>query len=163
MTRRQLMLAEWLGLFACVAPMVLGVLAFTRNAVATPDPRPPAARAPFASPEGHLPDSLLHRIVAVAPFRLARHPAEASYQIGQPGVQSDAPPSTKPALVLSGIITGHHPAALLDGVPGHDGSVLLQFGDTVAGLRLRRVDAASVVITGMDTTWTLTVRQAWTQ
>lgn len=153
--------AEWLGVFACVVPLVLGVLAFTRNAAAAPDPRLGAAHVSRVPSDGLIPDSLLHGIVELAPFRLVRHPAEASYQVGRPDAQSDVQPSTKPALVLSGIIAGQHRAALLDGIPGHDGSVLLQLGDTVAGLRLRRIDAAGVVITGMDTTWTLTVRKIW--
>ena len=163
MTRRQLRMAEWALLFGGIVPLIGGVAAFTRRQPVIAI-LPASGTSPSrATGEGHLADSLLRGVVEVAPFRLIRRPAAAAYQVGGTDVAADAPVTQRPVLSLSGIIAGRHPAALLDGVPGRTGSVLLQLGDTVAGLRLRRVGLDRVIVTGMDTTWTLTLRQPWTQ
>lgn len=163
MTRRQLRAAEWALLIMCVAPLVVGAAAVAGHRSTVKVGQASDAPPPGVSRDGHLADSLLRGVVEIAAFRLVRRPATAPYQLVPVAAPADASPAQRPGLSLSGIIAGRHPAALLDGVPGHDGSVLLQLGDTVAGLRLRRVGADRVVVTGMDTTWTLTLRQAWTQ
>lgn len=163
MTRRQLRWAEVALLAACVAPACVGVAALTARHPVTGAAPSAAGVGAIGGGDDHLADSLLRGVVELAPFRLVRQVATAAYQIGRPDAQVDAPQVQRPALSLSGIITGRRPAALLDGVPGHDGSMLLQIGDTAAGLRLRRIERDRVIVTGMDTTWTLTLRQAWTQ
>jgi hypothetical protein len=116
---------------------------------------------------GVSPDTLTRAALRVSetdPFRLDRRPAALAYQIVFDGAAPVAPRPPRPALVLKGIIgTGRPPTwvALLDGVPGHPETRLVHDGDTLGGLRVRHVGRDTVVVTATDTTWRLTVRQAW--
>jgi len=108
------------------------------------------------------PDSLVHFIVARDPFRVTRRPSNVVYdplRLAQPAT----PPAPKPALVLVGIVwdSGRDPTALVEGLPGADGSRPMRQGETIAGLRVKTITLNRVVITGLDTTWTLTVREPW--
>jgi hypothetical protein len=103
------------------------------------------------------------QVAATDPFRLDRHPSSVPYRAG---VEYVAPPAAppKPALVLKGTVgTGQARvwAAMIDGVPGHEGTAVMHVGDTLGGLRIKRVERDTVVVIGMDTTWKLTVRRAW--
>jgi hypothetical protein len=71
----------------------------------------------------------------------------------------EAPP--KPTLVLVGIVAGLDPTAVIEGFPGIEGSRVVRVGDVVAALRVRSIGPIGVRITGMDTVWTLTVREPW--
>jgi len=95
------------------------------------------------------------------PFRAVRHPSPIPYQPAQEGAPPPPPRAPVPALSVSGIIGGPPWAAVLEGVPGRQGSVVVHPGDTLGGLRVRTVKRDSVVITGVDTTWRLIVRRAW--
>ena len=97
------------------------------------------------------------RVAATDPFRIERKPAAVAYR---PDLEGVAPPPKppKPRPVLDGIVGG---AALFDGVPGQSATVILHVGDTLGGLRVRRIGRDTVVVTGADTTWRLTLRQAW--
>lgn len=100
-------------------------------------------------------------LVARDPFRLERRPSPVPYS---PALESAPPPPPRPprpALAVAGIVGGPPWEALLDGVPGRQGSVLVRGGDTLGGLRVRSVTKDNVRITGMDTTWVLTVRRVW--
>lgn len=96
-------------------------------------------------------------------FRLERKPALVAYRQRadtQPArAAASAPP--KPALALAGVVGGPPWAALLDGVPGHDASVVVHQGDSIAGFHIRRIAPNAVVITGLDTTWRLVVKRVW--
>lgn len=96
------------------------------------------------------------------PFRIARRPAALAYDPLR-AVQAAAPAPPKPTLVLVGIVWdgGSNPTALLEGVPGIDGPRVTRRGEAVGGLRVKRIDREHVVIAGLDTTWTLTVREPW--
>lgn len=100
-------------------------------------------------------------LAEIDPFRAARHPSPIPYQPNQEGAPPPPPRAPRPALSLSGIIGGPPWAAVLEGVPGQQGSVVVHPGDTLGGLRVRVVKRDSVVITGVDTTWRLIVRRAW--
>ena len=107
-------------------------------------------------------DVLVDRIASADPFRLDRKPATVAY--GAPdtvaaraAAQAAAP---RPPLVLVGIV-GPPWRALLDGIPGHDGSTVLHPGQTVAGLRIAAITATTTTVMGMDTTWHLTVKRTW--
>jgi hypothetical protein len=63
--------------------------------------------------------------------------------------------------VLRGIIGGPPWSAILEGIPGREGSVVLRRGDTIAALRVRAVRRDTVVVEGADTTWRLTVKRTW--
>jgi hypothetical protein len=91
------------------------------------------------------------------PFRLDRRPALVAYR---PDLEGVAPPlkPPKPSLVVSGLVGS---AALLDGVPGRSTTVIMHAGDTLGGLRLRRITHDTVIVSGSDTTWRLTLRRTW--
>ena len=106
-------------------------------------------------------DSSMHAMEAAAVFRERRVKSRIAFDprqsAGAPAPPEPAP--ARPAIQLVGIVWGSHPMALVDGIPGVDGSRAMQRGDTVGGLRLRRITPGSVVMTGYDTTWTLRVRE----
>lgn len=91
------------------------------------------------------------------PFRLDRRPSSVPYR---PDLEGVAPPPKppKPALALEGLVGN---AALLDGVPGRSTTAIVHAGDTLGGLRIRRVGRDTVVVSGADTTWRLTLRHVW--
>ena len=97
------------------------------------------------------------------PFRLDRRPADAPFGADVDGAVATPPAPThvNPNLALSGIIGGPPWVAVIDGVPGHDGSVLLHVGDTLGELRVRAISGTTVTITGSDTTWKLTLKRPW--
>ncbi len=101
-------------------------------------------------------DQLVGAAQKVAPFRADGRPSRVAYDPVRTEVQQEAPP--KPGLVVSGVVDGAAPLVVLEGVPGRDGPVLLGVGDTLAGLKVRRIREGKVTITGMDTTWVLTIR-----
>ncbi len=108
-------------------------------------------------------EALLERALERPAFRADRRRSSAVYDPTRP-VTPDAPPppaAPKPALALSGIVWGPEPAVVLEGVPGIEGSAVLRRGDSAAGLQVVRIEGERVVIRGMDTTWTLTVRNPW--
>ncbi|OLD39476.1 MAG: hypothetical protein AUI57_03130 [Candidatus Rokubacteria bacterium 13_1_40CM_2_68_8] len=113
------------------------------------------------SPNAH-PDSLVAVLVARDPFRVTRRPSNVVYdplRLAQPAT----PPPPKPLLALVGIVwdNGRDPTALVEGLPGVDGPRPVRQGETIAGLRVKAIKPDRVVITGLDTTWTLTVREPW--
>jgi hypothetical protein len=79
------------------------------------------------------------------------------YQAALEGV-APPPKPPKPPLALVGLVGG---AALIDGAPGHATTAIVHTGDTIGGLRVRRVGRDTVIVTGADTTWRLTLRQLW--
>jgi hypothetical protein len=108
-------------------------------------------------------DSATKAIVASDPFRLERRPSSVAYG-SQPEGAPVAPPQPKPpkpGLALAGVVGGPPWVALLDGVPGKSGSVLVHAGDTLAGLRVRSLGPNGITITGFDTTWKLTLKKPW--
>jgi hypothetical protein len=99
-------------------------------------------------------------VVARDLFRAGRRPVATRYDPIR-GVQpvADAPP--KPVLVLVGIVAGQEPTAVIEGFPGVEGARVVRVGDVIAGLRVKHMSPSVVRITGMDTVWTLTVREPW--
>jgi len=116
---------------------------------------PPQARASTG------PVDLITLARRTTPFRLGRKPPPERY--GAPPVSVAPPPSPvpKPQLTLSGILWGREPAAIVEGVPGQEAPVVLRPGESIGPFRLIRIEAGRAVIQGMDTTWTLTVREPW--
>jgi hypothetical protein len=117
-----------------------------------------------SSPSPIAPESLStleDRIVGADVFRLVRRPSPVAFRASGDGDPPPAPTPPKPPLALSGVIGGPPWSGLLDGVPGHDQSVVVHAGDTIAKLLVRSVTRNRVVIVGLDTTWQLTVRNPW--
>lgn len=137
----------------------------TRMAMATP-----AAVTPVIWNASHGPVSLAHEslevfartIVRGDPFRIERAPAAVPYQAGPSPETGGTPPTpAKPPLALAGLIGGPPWAAILEGMPGQTGSVIARTGDVFGALRVRHIDHDGAVITGMDTTWILTLKHRW--
>lgn len=143
--------------------VLLSALAAVRGArVGATMPEP--ARAIAAAPTWHheRTDSLESwgdRATASDPFRLERRPATVRFG----ATSGSAPPltSTRPQLVLKGIIGGPPWEALLEGLPERQGIVIARRGDRFATLRVRAVSATGAIVDGADTTWHLTIRKAW--
>jgi len=101
------------------------------------------------------------RVVDVDPFRAARHPSPVAYRPDLEGAPPPPPRPPHPVLLLTGIIGGPPWQAVLEGVPGQEGSIVARRGDVFGSLVVRAVKRDTVIVTGMDTTWKLTVRTAW--
>ena len=120
-----------------------------------------SASAPILKLEAQ-PESVVAVFVGHDPFRVTRRPSNAVYdpiRLAQPAT----PAAPKPVLALVGIVwdSGKDPTALVEGIPGADGQRPVRQGETIAGLRVRSIKLDRVLITGLDTTWALTVREPW--
>lgn len=100
-------------------------------------------------------------LVDADPFRVARHPSPVEYRPEIEGAPPPPPRPPKPGLSVAGIIGGPPWSAVVEGIPGRQGSTVVQQGDTLGGLTVRSVKRDTVVITGVDTVWRLIVRRAW--
>ena len=103
---------------------------------------------------------LASRIVARDPFRLDRKPAAVAFGAMPAMAPAHATPAPRPALLLSGVF-GPPWQAVLEGIPGKQGSVVVRAGDAFGELRIRSIRRDTVVVQGADTTWKLTVRRLW--
>lgn len=99
-------------------------------------------------------------IVSRDPFRIGRRPTLPAYD-PQRLAEQLAPPPPKPTMTLVGVMNGIAPSAVIEGLPGVEGSRVVRVGDVVAGLQIKRITSGQVVIAGMDTTWVLEVREPW--
>jgi hypothetical protein len=106
-------------------------------------------------------DDAAARIVEHDPFRVERRPPDVAFGTQAGGTSASTAAPAKPQLTVSGIVGGPPWAALLNGVPGHEGTVLVHAGDALSGFTVLAVHAASLTISGMDTTWHLTVNDPW--
>ncbi len=120
-------------------------------------PPPSAVLRPYPA------DSLVRLVVSRDAFRSARRAASVAYDPQRAAMpeQSNQPP--KPVLALVGLVVGAEPTAVIEGIPGVEGSRVVRVGDVVSGLRVKRVEGDRVVIVGMDTVWVLKVREPWNE
>lgn len=102
-------------------------------------------------------------VAAHDPFRVDRRPADVPYHAVSDGAPPPAPPPAppKPNLTVAGLVGGPPWAALLDGIPGRAGSVVVHAGDVIDDLTVRAVGKDTVIVSGMDTTWTLLLKHPW--
>lgn len=167
MSRRRLELLLW-----ALAALVL-LLGWQRWRAAAPGSPPASAAGEMAAPAEPVrvpPERLAAAARTVAggnPFRLDRAPAPVGFpRPGEEGMQPgmpppyEPPPPPRPPLAVSGI-AGPPWRAVLEGVPGREGGVVVQRGDELGELRIRDVTATTVVVAAADTTWRLTVRREW--
>lgn len=105
-------------------------------------------------------ESLTRVVITRDVFRVGRRAAAVLYDPMR-AVQPVADAMPKPVLTLVGLVAGSEPAALVEGFPGIQGTRVVRVGDVVAGLRVRSISGMAVRIAGMDTVWTLTVREPW--
>jgi hypothetical protein len=110
-----------------------------------------------ARPDSDARDEAVVTITDENLFRAERRsPDEASVvAAGQP--MQVKPP--KPVLSLRGILGGPPWDALVEGVPGHEGAVVLRAGQRSGDITVRAIRRDTVFLQGMDTTWKLTLRR----
>lgn len=157
--------ARWERVLWMVAVLAGGYgLHGARSAIAS-TPRPAGALAPPVALREVDPEAAFKAAEYISqhdPFRTDRKPAAVVYSPVADGAPPPPPAPPKPTLVVRGILGGAPTwEAILDGVPGREGSVVVHTGDRYAGLTIKRVTRDTVVVRGADTTWTLTVKQAW--
>jgi len=145
---------------------LLGVTASVRIA-AGPIARIQLPRAPASdssaqtnSSSNRIATESVTAIVSRDPFRIGRRPTLPAYD-PQRLAEQLAPPPPKPTLLLVGVVNGSEPSAVIEGLPGVEGSRVVRQGDVVAGLQIKQISNSRVVIVGMDTTWVLEVREPW--
>lgn len=103
------------------------------------------------------PDSLVNFVVRHSPFRPQRRPATLAVNAK---AMRPPPAQPRPTLLLSGLVWGNDPSAVIVGLPGVEGSRVVRRGDLVAGIRVKRIDRDRVWLSGWDTTWALALQQA---
>jgi hypothetical protein len=100
------------------------------------------------------------QVVARDPFRLERRPSAVAFGAQVMPAMAPDPSVRRPRLLLSGVL-GPPWQAVLEGIPGREGSVVAKVGDVFGELRIRSIRRDTVVVQGADTTWKLTVRKVW--
>ena len=155
---------RWL-LVVCTLPVsgaAAAIVAMTVSLTGMASPRSPGPGGASQVSVRYPAESLGRRTIERDPFRTARSPSDVAYdplRLASAGVAVMALP--KPALVLTGIVWGASPEAVLEGLPGVNGARVLRAGDIVSGLLVKRIEHGRVTVVGMDTVWILTVRQPW--
>ena len=100
------------------------------------------------------------KTVAGDPFRIERKPANVAFGVA-PSTPAPSPSAgQRPRLVVTGIL-GPPWRAVLEGIPGREGSIVVAEGQTLGDLRIRSIRRDTVVVAGLDTTWRLAVRRPW--
>ena len=113
-------------------------------------------------PPGGSLDSLTAFVAATAPFRATRKPSTVAFDpkpLAQPADSTAAAP--RPTLSLSGVVWGTVPTAVIQGLPGVEGSKVMRKGDVIGGITVSRIDRNRVWLTGVDTSWVLNLREPW--
>lgn len=100
-------------------------------------------------------DSAVSDVIAGNVFR--RHRSSAA-EIAQQSALVPRPPMQRPHIELRGVMGGPPWQVLIDGVPGHQSSVLMRVGESVGGITVVGVKAGTVVLKGADTVWHLALR-----
>jgi len=151
----------WLGVAIAATVAVLEARASTRSHAAAAFQPWGSAPALQRVDEGDL-EKGAEFSIDNDPFRLARQPATVRYSSAPaaplPPVAAAAP---RPTLILRGIVGGPPWSAILEGVPGREGTTMLRPGDSAGVLVVRSVGRDTVIIKGADTTWRLTVKRTW--
>lgn len=168
MTRRRAEALLWL---AALVLLAVGASRWRAAAPAPPGAVPSALSLTPPEPARVGAERLSDAVRTVAggnPFRLDRVPAPVPF--GEPAAGDgfgggmpppyEPPPPPRPPLAVSGI-AGPPWRAVLEGVPGREGGVVVQRGDVLGELRVRDVTSSTVVIAAPDTVWRLTLRRQW--
>ncbi len=163
-----------------ILALAVVLLGWSRWRRAEPAARAPASALSATPPEPRrVPRERLaeagRTVTGGNPFRLDRAPAPIGFarpvfpgMMGMQGMQGMPPPEyvppppPRPQLAVSGIV-GPPWQALLEGVPGREGAVVVKRGDVLGDLRIRDITERVVVVASPDTTWRLTVRNPWQQ
>jgi hypothetical protein len=105
-------------------------------------------------------DSAASHIVTHDPFRLERKPANVAFSIAPPAIMGAPPPGPPVRIALQGMIGGPPWRAIVSGIPGHDGTIMVSTGDTLGGVTIRHIDRGGITVRVKDSTWTVTLAKA---
>jgi hypothetical protein len=141
------------GVGALVASVVTVIPTPVLKADAPTQGTPPRVR-PYPA------ESLRRAVVTRDVFRADRHPAVVAYDPSR-GASPLPDGPAKPQLKLTGVVWGHVPEAVIEGLPTAPGPRVVRAGDVVGGVTIKRIEQAGVIAAGFDTTWTLTVSEPW--
>jgi hypothetical protein len=150
-------------LVASAAALAASALALAAPPFRIVDPAlTPSPTADSVVQTGPAPDSLARVVSTEAPFRASRTPSSVAYD-PERGLaeRQEVAYVPKPALVLAGIVWEPEPSAVVEGLPGMDGARVVREGEVLSGLRVKLIDRDRVVITGLDTLWSLSVKEPW--
>jgi hypothetical protein len=162
MTRRFLERALWFGAVFATCGGLLVFRTTTVNALAST--RISALPAVGASVARATADSLESAVGDIADrnlFRPERTSAQEREVSPPTGVAMTLGAVPKPRLILRGVLGGPPWDAIIEGIPGRDGSVVVRAGESVGGITVRSVGRDTVRVRGLDTTWTLTLARTW--
>ena len=151
---------------ACFVLALVGVMRVLNALIPAPpsaEARPARVVAPVRTISGDTLATARREVVETDPFRLSRRPSAAAYRVQLEGIPISPPIARppKPLLALAGIVGGPPWQALIDGLPGRTGTVVVRSGESIGDLRIRSVRQDAVIVADADTTWHLTVRRAW--
>ena len=105
-------------------------------------------------------ESLAGVVTARDLFRANRRAAPVAYDPARGAAPiPDGPP--KPQLLVTGIVWGDEPEAVVEGLPTTTGPRVVRVGDAVGGVTIKRIEPSRLMASGFDTTWTLNVRVPW--
>jgi hypothetical protein len=110
--------------------------------------------------DGDLLDSAASHVVTHDPFRLERKPANVAFSITPPAIAGVPPQGPPVRIALQGMIGGPPWRAIVSGIPGHDGTIMVSSGDTLGGVTIRRIDRSGITVRVKDSTWTVTLAKA---
>lgn len=153
--RAVLVVVGFLGLTA-----VVRLAAWPLVEITLPNPNDSAPRRSVDNLAPRISADSVSAIASRDPFRIGRRPALTAYDPLRLAEQQ-APPPPRPTLVLVGVMDAASPSAVIEGFPGVDGARVVRVGDVIAGLAVKKVGSGRVIVTGMDTTWVLQVREPW--
>jgi hypothetical protein len=153
----------WIGAMLAAAAGVIQAQLGTKRALAAA--RPTLLPAIPAAPPRAIPDSLESAVEVIANLNLFRPERTSAEQhsSAQPttAMTMPQPPSAKPHLVLRGVLGGPPWDAIIEGIPGREGSAVLRAGQSLGGVTVRAVRQDTAWARGFDTTWTLTLGRSW--
>ena len=160
-----ILLAWRLALGLCVGGAIATTLwtAGAAEGAKSARPLPAPVRVPEPRVDPKLAGSQLEEAAGMAPFRASRRAPAVAYTPGRAAATlgAAAPPSPKPVLSVAGLVAGIAPAAIVEGLPGRDGPVVMRVGQREGGIRVARIEPTGVTLVGLDTVWVLHVRSPW--
>lgn len=101
------------------------------------------------------------RSVAGNVFRINRRPSDVQFGTPDMPVMANPQPVPYSGIALKGVVGGPPWKAILSGVPAKPENVVVEVGDTLVGLRVQRIKSNQIVLTGKDSTFTLTLQRTW--
>jgi hypothetical protein len=165
MKRRQLERGLWI-----ITVLVLGligrevVLAYRNNVVAMPvsgHTTGSGAIPKMAEFDSDSLDSATSQTITHDPFRVDRKPAMVAFSIVPSGIGAPPVPAAPIVrIVLHGTIGGPPWRAIISGIPGRDGTIVVSAGDTLGTVTIRRVNKDGVTVSVRDSTWTINLARA---